>query len=157
MAYGYNQFGVTFGGFADFYVIETVTFSPFVIFEQLGSTNGVGDIILRTNHFSFPLMLRFDPVFSGNPFLDKFSLEGALVPGVLLLAKDNSGPLGNELTRYDLRAMYGISYKEKRVGFFFRLGSSLSKFVQSDPFIFRNRTRAHIYISLGAELYFYKR
>ncbi len=154
-AYGYDQFGIYFGGFVDFHLTGGLAFSPSIVFEQLGSKRATfGELILRTNYFSFPILLKLDPAFRDNPFLDKFSLEGGLVPGVLLSAKDNFSPLGNELTRYDLRMIYGINYSEMRFGYYFRLGQSLSKFVQTDPFIFRNLTNIHVYVTLGVEFYF---
>ncbi len=125
---GFNQAGLTAGGFLRYRLNDTWVLAPELIYEQLGSSAGANFRILRTHQISLPLLLNVTlPIEVGEDTHEVEFMAGP-VGGLLLQATDNAFDITSELHRFDLRAVAGVGYRLGQVSAFLRYGYSVFPF-----------------------------
>ncbi|MEL6673935.1 MAG: outer membrane beta-barrel protein [Bacteroidota bacterium] len=151
---GFNQGGVSVGGFVYYPLAKQLFLQPEINFDQLGSAAG-GFLVLRTTHISVPVLLKLAlPVELGNSTQELLFHIGPVF-GYLLSARDFNLDQTQNLNRIDYRAVAGVSYRfSRRTSFLIRYGYSVVSFVPTNvspvSIIAQGRTGlAHNYVHLS--------
>ncbi len=160
---GFNQVGLSLGGFVSFQLNDPLSLQVEMLYEQLGSARQ-GTLILRTHHISLPILLRYTvpiELADGKHHLD---LHLGLSPGYLFSAKDEWSDVTEQLQRYDLRSIAGVEYRfSERGSLMMRFGYSVLSFLDTNAPLSSNLLGpgksglAHNYITLGLRLWLIER
>lgn len=126
---GFNQAGLSLGGFLVYELSDHFAFQPEILFEQLGSRRQ-GLLILRTNHISLPLLLRYQITLDLADQQQVLDIHAGPVLGYLFSASSDFGQdVTPQLNRYDVRVVAGLEYRfSASLSVMMRYGYSLLPF-----------------------------
>lgn len=160
---GFNQAGLSLGGFVEYDLTTTSSLGVEILYEQLGSARQ-GVLILRNHHVSLPITFRYHlPIELGEETHTVTLLAGAS-PGYLFAAKSEFGDVTDLLQRFDLRAVAGVEYKFRdSFSLLMRYGYSVLSFLDTSSPLSSNLLGpgriglAHNYITLAGRFWLIQR
>lgn len=160
---GFNQAGLSLGGFLEYDLGENSALSVELLFEQLGSARQ-GILILRNHVFSLPVLYkRHLPIELGKESHIVTLMAGAS-PGYLFAARSESGDVTDLLLRADLRAVIGVEYQLRTsLSLLMRYGYSVLSFLDTSAPLSSNLLGpgkiglAHNYVTLAARFWLIQR
>lgn len=163
LAAGFNQGGLSLGGFVVYEFDEAISLQVELLYEQLGSARQEF-LILRNHQFSLPLLIRYELPIELSDGKHQIALQAGLSPGYLLSAKSEFGDVTDQLDRYDLRSVVGVEYQfSPGASFMMRYGYSIVSFLNTNAPLSSNLLGpgkvglAHNYITLAFKFWLISR
>ena len=152
---GFNQAGLSLGGFVEYDLTETSSLGVEILYEQLGSARQ-GVLILRNHQFSLPLLFRYHLPIELGQDTHTITLMAGASPGYLFSARSEFGDVTDLLQRFDLRAVAGVEYQfSDSFSMLMRYGYSVLSFLDTSAPLSSNLLGpgkiglAHNYITLA--------
>lgn len=162
-AAGFNQGGISFGGFVVYELDQTSSLQIELLYEQLGSARREF-LILRNHQFSLPVLFRYKLPIELSDGKHQIALQAGLSPGYLLSAKSEFNDVTDQLDRYDLRSVIGAEYQfGPGASFMMRYGYSVVSFLNTNAPLSSNLLGpgkvglAHNYITLAFKFWLINR
>lgn len=160
---GFNQGGLSLGGFVVYQFDETSSLQVELLYEQLGSARQEF-LILRNHQFSLPILFRYQLPIELSDGKHQIALQAGLSPGYLLSAKSEFLDVTDQLDRYDLRSVIGAEYQfGPGASFMMRYGYSIVSFLNTNAPLSSNLLGpgkvglAHNYITLAFKFWLINR
>lgn len=156
---GFNQAGLSLGGFVVYEFDATRSLQVELLYEQLGSARREF-LILRTHQMSLPIVFRYTMPISLSDGDHQITLQAGLSPGYLFSAKTEFVDVTDLLDRYDLRAIAGLEYQfSSGASVMMRYGYSVLSFLNTNAPLSSNLLGpgkvglAHNYITLAMKFW----
>lgn len=160
---GFNQGGLSLGGFVVYQFDETSSLQVELLYEQLGSARREF-LILRNHQFSLPILFRYQLPIELSDGKHQVALQAGLSPGYLFSAKSEFSDVTDQLDRYDLRSVIGAEYQfGPKASFMMRYGYSVVSFLNTNAPLSSNLLGpgkvglAHNYITLAFKFWLINR